>query len=149
MTAIIVAIIGGLSSLIGIAIKGAIDAKADRRKADQERDKQYIDIITRLDKIEENTAKSIGEIRDELNNLRLELMELKDESRENDAKMKRALMNLARSTLNKDFKYFYNLGRIDDESYQTFLYVYESYKELGGNTFVDEEMEKLKQLKRI
>jgi|GEM_PF-6947306 len=149
MTAIIVAIIGGISSLIGIAIKEVINAKADRRKAEQERDKQYNDIISRLDRIEENTAKSIGEIRDELNNLRLELMELKDESRENDAKMKRALMNLARSTLNKDFKYFYNLGRIDDESYQTFLYVYESYKELGGNTFVDEEMEKLKQLKQI
>lgn len=149
MTAIIVAIIGGISSLIGIAIKEVINAKADRQKAEQDRDKQYNDIISRLDRIEENTAKSIGEIRDELNNLRLELMELKDESRENDAKMKRALMNLARSTLNKDFKYFYNLGRIDDESYQTFLYVYESYKELGGNTFVDEEMEKLKQLKRI
>ena len=146
MTAIIVAIIGGLSSLIGIAIKGAIDAKADRRKADQERDKQYSDIISRLDKIEESTNRKIGEITDELNNLRLELLELKDESRENDIKMKNTLMNLCKSTLNKDYNFFMNLGRIDENSLKTIIDVHKCYKDLGGNTFVDDEIEKLRKL---
>ena len=146
MVTIIVAIIGGLSSLIGIAVKGVIDAKADRRKADQERDKQYVDIISRLDKIEESTNRKISEITDELNNLRLELMELKDESRENDNKMKNTLMNLCKSTLNKDYNFFMNLGRIDENSLKTILDVHKCYKDFGGNTFIDDEIDKLRRL---
>ena len=149
MVAIIVAIIGGIGSLFGIVIKGIFDLKNERQKAEENRKTEYTEIMTRLDNIERNTTESIQKIQANLEQLRADLIELKEESRDNDDKMKKALMNIARTTINKDYKYFINLGRIDDNSYQSIVWVYESYKELGGNTFIDEEMEKLRNLPRI
>ena len=149
MVAIIVAIIGGIGSLFGIVIKGIFDLKNERQKAEENRKTEYTEIMTRLDNIERNTTESIQKIQANLEQLRADLTELKEESRDNDDKMKKALMNIARTTINKDYKYFINLGRIDDNSYQSIVWVYESYKELGGNTFIDEEMEKLRNLPRI
>jgi hypothetical protein len=46
-------------------------------------------------------------------------------------------------------KYCYELGAIDDSMKQNLEYLYVRYKENGGNSFVDDLMSEIRELKTI
>ena len=89
---------------------------------------------------------NIEQLKSDLQATRIELMELRDESRENDGQLKRSAMHNAKDRLNQGHRYFMRLGKIDEESLQSLLAVWDSYKELGGNSFIDREIKDIQSL---
>jgi HAMP domain-containing protein len=138
MVTIIVAIIG----FCGTAITVLVSNSKNRQKFELTQEFQNQRLIEEINDFKDE-VKSLQKGLEEVSQ---QLEELKEESRESDAVIRRATMNSAKDRINQAHRYFTTLGKIDDTSLQSILAVWESYKECGGNSFIDREIKEITEL---
>ena len=103
-------------------------------------------VVTLITNHKSELKKAIDTLIKELEKTRQELEELKKASAAADEVQQRALMRLAKDRLNQGYDFFKKQGKISDRAYETYTELWKSYKELGGNTFVDDEHRVLQDL---
>lgn len=131
LTAVIVALITGGLTLAGTVITQAV-VKAKAQMKLEYGLKEVGDVV-----------KEQGET---LKTLTIELQKIGSASHENDEKLKSAIMRVARDRINQAYRYFTSLGEIDEHSKEALMGLYETYHDMGGNTFIDDEMEVIRRL---
>lgn len=109
--------------------------KKNKNKNDEYQDKEKR--ITNLEILEHNSENTIQKIKNDLDevkkNINLLIISDKDD---------------IRSWITDKYHYFINLGYIDDFSLDCLERRFKSYKQEGGNTYVDSMMEELRALPR-
>ena len=94
-----------------------------------------------------NLSVTVKEIKNNLDEFSASVQQLKAESVQADDQMRRAMMLIVRHMINQSHRTFKRLGFIDDNSKQSLLDLGEIYfNELGGNSFVESELEDIKRL---
>ena len=97
--------------------------------------------------------KAMGEchasVADEIADLSRRLDEYIEKSNQNDEDLKESLMNLIRARINQAHTSYMKRKTIGAYSLATLDKLYESYKKLGGNSFVEREMEDIHRLKVV
>lgn len=97
--------------------------------------------------------KAMGEchasVADEISLLNARLEEYIKNSNENDDMLKESLMNLIRARINQAHTSYMKRKTIGAYSLATLDKLYESYKKLGGNSFVEREMQDIHRLKVV
>ena len=94
-----------------------------------------------------NLSVTVKEIKNNLDEFSANVQQLKAESVQADEQMRRAMMLIVRHMINQSHRTFKRLGFIDDNSKQSLLDLGELYfNELGGNSFVESELEDIKRL---
>lgn len=139
----LIASISGASIIIGKAIKKSVSSAA----------KEVID--ERLKKSDEEHKKSIDEMEDRMNNtisslqnsvdkqiseIREQLDQLSKSQNDVNKKMKSALLASTRDRINQAHDYYMRKNFIGAHSLYIIEQLYESYKELGGNSFISDQM---------
>ena len=139
----LIASISGASIIIGKAIKKSVSSAA----------KEVID--ERLKKSDEEYKKSIDEMEDRMNNtisslqnsvdkqiseIREQLDQLSKSQNDVNKKMKSALLASTRNRINQAHDYYMRKDFIGAHSLYIIEQLYESYKELGGNSFISDQM---------
>jgi hypothetical protein len=98
-----------------------------------------------LEKIEE-LQKGIIEVKEHLVDLDLKIAEINQEM---SIHKKHLIENTRVNFLNAHAKYVYEQKQIDDATLQNLQHLYVSYKEDGGNGFVDQLMKEIESLDRV
>lgn len=139
----LIASISGASIVIGKAIKKSVSSAA----------KEIID--ERLKKSDEEHKKSIDEMEDRMNKkinalqnsvdtqiseIRTQLDKLTKSQNDVNNKMKSALLASTRDRINQAHDYYMRKDFIGAHSLYIIEQLYESYKELGGNSFISDQM---------
>ncbi len=97
--------------------------------------------------------KAMGEchasVADEIADLSRRLDEYIEKSNQNDEDLKESLMNLIRARINQAHTSYMKRKTIGAYSLATLDKLYESYKKLGGNSFVEREMQDIHRLKVV
>ena len=139
----LIASISGASIIIGKVIKKSVSSAA----------KEVID--ERLKKSDEEYKKSIDEMEDRMNNtisslqnsvdkqiseIREQLDQLSKSQNDVNKKMKSALLASTRDRINQAHDYYMRKDFIGAHSLYIIEQLYESYKELGGNSFISDQM---------
>ena len=139
----LIASISGASIIIGKAIKKSVSSAA----------KEVID--ERLKKSDEEYKKSIHEMEDRMNNtisslqnsvdkqiseIREQLDQLSKSQNDVNKKMKSALLASTRNRINQAHDCYMRKDFIGAHSLYIIEQLYESYKELGGNSFISDQM---------
>lgn len=139
----LIASISGASIIIGKVIKKSVSSAA----------KEVID--ERLKKSDEEHKKSIDEMEDRMNNtisslqnsvdkqiseIREQLDQLSKSQNDVNKKMKSALLASTRDRINQAHNYYMSKDFIGAHSLYIIEQLYESYKELGGNSFISDQM---------
>lgn len=139
----LIASISGASIVIGKAIKKSVSSAA----------KEIID--ERLKKSDEEHKKSIDEMEDRMNKkinalqnsvdtqiseIRTQLDKLTKSQNDVNNKMKSALLASTRDRINQAHDYYMQKDFIGAHSLYIIEQLYESYKELGGNSFISDQM---------
>ena len=139
----LIASISGASIVIGKSIKKSVSSAA----------KEIID--ERLKKSDEEHKKSIDEMEDRMNKkinalqnsvdtqiseIRTQLDKLTKSQNDVNNKMKSALLASTRDRINQAHDYYMRKDFIGAHSLYIIEQLYESYKELGGNSFISDQM---------
>lgn len=139
----LIASISGASIVIGKAIKKSVSSAA----------KEIID--ERLKKSDEEHKKSIDEMEDRMNKkinalqnsvdtqiseIRKQLDQLTKSQNDVNNKMKSALLASTRDRINQAHDYYMRKDFIGSHSLYIIEQLYQSYKELGGNSFISDQM---------
>lgn len=139
----LIASISGASIVIGKAIKKSVSSAA----------KEIID--ERLKKSDEEHKKSIDEMEDRMNKkinalqnsvdtqiseIRTQLDKLAKSQNDVNNKMKSALLASTRDRINQAHDYYMRKDFIGAHSLYIIEQLYEAYKELGGNSFISDQM---------
>lgn len=145
----LIASISGASIIIGKVIKKSVSSAA----------KEVID--ERLKKSDEEHKKSIDEMEDRMNNtisslqnsvdkqiseIREQLDQLSKSQNDVNKKMKSALLASTRDRINQAHDYYMRKDFIGAHSLYIIEQLYESYKELGGNSFISDQMKDIHSL---
>ena len=88
-------------------------------------------------------------ISDEISNLNKKLNDYSEKSAENDELLKNALMNLIKARINQEHTSYAKKSTIGAYSLATLDELYVSYKQLGGNSFIEHEMNDLHSLRVV
>lgn len=141
--------ISGAAIIIGKVIKKSVSSAA----------KEIID--ERLKKSDEEHKKSIDEMEDRMNKkisalqnsvdtkiseIRKQLDDLTRSQNDVNAKMKSALLASTRDRINQAHDYYMRKDFIGTHSLYIIEQLYESYKELGGNSFISDQMKDIHSL---
>lgn len=163
METIVCVIITGLFS-VGVAIintralhkqseeKAAIEWAMIKRDMKDVKDelqdvKSRVSELTDTEQCCANLSATVKEIKNNLDEVSANVQQLKAESIQADDQMRKATMLIIRHTINQSHRTFKRLGFIDDNSKQSLLDLGEVYfNELGGNSFVESEIEDIKRL---
>lgn len=97
--------------------------------------------------------KAMGECHDsvaeDISSLSKRLDEYIENSNQNDEVLKEALMNITRDRINQAHISYMRKKTIGSYSLATLDKLYESYKKLGGNSFIEREMDDIHRLKVV
>lgn len=96
--------------------------------------------------IKASMAECSEKMQDKLAEMNAALQDFIKESRDSDELAKENMLANARYTINNAHALYCDRGNIDEHTLFTLEEVYKSYKKLGGNTFVDKQMEELRAL---
>ena len=145
----LIASIAGAAAIIGKVIKKSVSSAA----------KEIID--ERLKKSDEEHKKSITEMEDRMNkkitalqnsvdlqiaDLRKQLDQLSTSQNDVNKKMKASLLASTRDRINQAHDYYMKKDFIGAHSLYIIEQLYESYKELGGNNFISDQMKDIHSL---
>lgn len=139
----LIASISGASIIIGKAIKKSVSSAAkevidDRLKKSDEAHKKSIDEMedrmnNTISSLQNSVDKQISEIREQLD-------QLSKSQNDVNKKMKSALLASTRDRINQAHDYYMRKNFIGAHSLYIIEQLYESYKELGGNSFISDQM---------
>lgn len=139
----LIASISGASIIIGKAIKKSVSSAAKEvideslKKSDEEHKKSIDNMEDRMDKkissLQNSVDKQISEIREQLD-------QLSKSQNDVNKKMKSALLASTRDRINQAHDYYMRKDFIGAHSLYIIEQLYESYKELGGNSFISDQM---------
>lgn len=139
----LIASISGAYIVIGKAIKKSVSSAAKEiiderlKKSDEEHKKSIDEMEYRMNKkinaLQNSVDTQISEIRTQLDQL------TKSQNDVNN-KMKSALLASTRDRINQAHDYYMRKDFIGSHSLYIIEQLYESYKELGGNSFISDQM---------
>lgn len=139
----LIASISGASIVIGKAIKKSVSSAAKEiiderlKKSDEEHKKS-------IDEMEDRMNKKINDLQNsvdtQISEIRTQLDQLTKSQDDVNSKMKSALLASTRDRINQAHDYYMRKGFIGTHSLYIIEQLYESYKELGGNNFISDQM---------
>lgn len=139
----LIASISGASIIIGKAMKKSVSSAAKEviderlKKSDEEHKKSIDEMEDRMNKkisfLQNSADKQISEIREQLD-------QLSKSQKDVNKKMKSALLASTRDRINQAHDYYMRKDFIGAHSLYIIEQLYESYKELGGNSFISDQM---------
>lgn len=145
----LIASISGASIIIGKAIKKSVSSAAKEviderlKKSDEEHKKS-------IEEMEDRMNKKIGSLQDsvdkQISELRTQLNQLTESQNDVNNKMKSALLASTRDRINQAHDYYMRKEFIGAHSLYIIEQLYESYKELGGNSFISDQMKDIHSL---
>lgn len=139
----LIASISGAAIVIGKVIKKSVSSAAKEiiderlKKSDEEHKKSIDDMEDRMNKkisaLQNSVDTQISEIRKQLDDLTRSQNDV-------NTKMKSALLASTRDRINQAHDYYMRKDFIGTHSLYIIEQLYESYKELGGNSFISDQM---------
>ena len=145
----LIASISGACIVIGKAIKKSVSSAAKEiiderlKKSDEEHKKSIYEMEDRMNKkinaLQNSVDTQISEIRKQLD-------ELTKSQNDVNNKMKSALLASTRDRINQAHDYYMRKEFIGTHSLYIIEQLYESYKELGGNSFISDQMKDIHSL---
>lgn len=139
----LIASISGAAIVIGKVIKKSVSSAAKEiiderlKKSDEEHKKSIHDMEDRMNKkisaLQNSVDTQISEIRKQLDDLTRSQNDV-------NTKMKSALLASTRDRINQAHDYYMRKDFIGTHSLYIIEQLYESYKELGGNSFISDQM---------
>lgn len=139
----LIASISGAAIVIGKVIKKSVSSAAKEiiderlKKSDEEHKKSINDMEDRMNKkisaLQNSVDTQISEIRKQLDDLTRSQNDV-------NTKMKSALLASTRDRINQAHDYYMRKDFIGTHSLYIIEQLYESYKELGGNSFISDQM---------
>lgn len=96
--------------------------------------------------IKDSMTECSQKMQDKLTEMNEVLQDFIKESKESDELIKENMLANARYTINDAHTMYCDRGNIDEHTLYTLEEVYKSYKKLGGNTFIDKQMNELRSL---
>ena len=145
----LIASISGASIIIGKAIKKSVSSAAKEvideslKKSDEEHKKSIYEMEDRMNKkigaLQNSVDTQIAQIHTQLDQL------TKSQNDVND-KLKSALLASTRDRINQAHDYYMRKDFIGSHSLYIIEQLYESYKELGGNSFITDQMKDIHRL---
>lgn len=139
----LIASISGASIVIGKAIKKSVSSAAKEiiderlKKSDEEHKKS-------IDEMEDRVNKKISDLQNsvdkQISEIRTQLDQLTKSQNDVNNKMKSALLASTRDRINQAHDYYMRKDFIGTHSLYIIEQLYESYKELGGNSFISDQM---------
>lgn len=139
----LIASISGAAIVIGKVIKKSVSSAAKEiiderlKKSDEEHKKSIDDMEDRMNKkisaLQNSVDTQISEIRKQLDDLARSQNDV-------NTKMKSALLASTRDRINQAHDYYMRKDFIGTHSLYIIEQLYESYKELGGNSFISDQM---------
>lgn len=146
----LIASISGASIIIGKAIKKSVSSTAKEiiderlKKSDEEHKKS-------IDEMEDRVNKKISDLQNsvdkQISEIRTKLDQLTKSQNDVNNKMKSALLASIRDRINQAHDYYMRKNFIGNHSLYIIEQLYESYKELGGNSFISDQMKDIHSLK--
>lgn len=91
----------------------------------------------------------VADIKETVNLLAQEVVNLKESSEEFDAKSQEAFKAIAADRISQAHRYFKQKGEITESSKKSMHLIYESYKSFGGNGYIEAEMKYLDSLPEV
>ena len=145
----LIASISGAAIIIGKVIKKSVSSAAKEiiderlKKSDEEHKKSIDDMEDRMNKkisaLQDSVDTQISEIRKQLDDLTRSQNDV-------NSKMKSALLASTRDRINQAHDYYMRKDFIGTHSLYIIEQLYESYKELGGNSFIQDQMKDIHSL---
>lgn len=145
----LIASISGAAIIIGKVIKKSVSSAAKEiiderlKKSDEEYKKSIDDMEYRMNKkisaLQDSVDTQISEIRKQLDDLTRSQNDV-------NSKMKSALLASTRDRINQAHDYYMRKDFIGTHSLYIIEQLYESYKELGGNSFIKDQMKDIHSL---
>ena len=145
----LIASISGAALIIGKVIKKSVSSAAKEiiderlKKSDEEHKKSIDDMEYRMNKkisdLQDSVDTKISEIRKQLDDLTRSQNDV-------NSKMKSALLASTRDRINQAHDYYMRKDFIGTHSLYIIEQLYESYKELGGNSFIKDQMKDIHSL---
>lgn len=145
----LIASISGAALIIGKVIKKSVSSAAkeiidERLKKSDEKHKKSIDEMedrmnTKISALQDSVDTQISEIRKQLDYLTRSQNDV-------NSKMKSALLASTRDRINQAHDYYMRKDFIGTHSLYIIEQLYESYKELGGNSFIKDQMKDIHSL---
>lgn len=145
----LIASISGAALIIGKVIKKSVSSAAkeiidERLKKSDEEHKKSIDEMeyrmnTKISALQDSVDTKISEIRKQLDDLTRSQNDV-------NSKMKSALLASTRDRINQAHDYYMRKDFIGTHSLYIIEQLYESYKELGGNSFIKDQMKDIHSL---
>lgn len=145
-------LIGAIIGAIGVALVNIIKAAYGRnqnKKDQQQHEENLLKIGTEMNDV----TRLISELRTEMNSTFDELKERLDnvDSKLNDFAAEQKSINIVslRHSITQVFHSYKDKKEIPSAIYQSTMNLYDQYKALGGNSFVSEEVEEMKNWKKV
>ena len=145
----LIASISGAAIIIGKVINKSVSSAAKEiiderlKKSDEEHKKSIDDMEDRMNKkisaLQDSVDTQISEIRKQLDDLTRSQNDV-------NSKMKSALLASTRDRINQAHDYYMRKDFIGTHSLYIIEQLYESYKELGGNSFIKDQMKDIHSL---
>lgn len=145
----LIASISGAALIIGKVIKKSVSSAAkeiidERLKKSDEENRKSIDEMeyrmnTKISALQDSVGNQISEIREQLDYLTRSQNDV-------NSKMKSALLASTRDRINQAHDYYMRKDFIGTHSLYIIEQLYESYKELGGNSFINDQMKDIHSL---
>lgn len=145
----LIASISGAAIIIGKVIKKSVSSAAKEiiderlKKSDEEHKKSIDDMEYRMNKkisaLQDSVDTQILEIRKQLDDITRSQNDV-------NSKMKSALLASTRDRINQAHDYYMRKDFIGTHSLYIIEQLYESYKELGGNSFIKDQMKDIHSL---
>lgn len=145
----LIASISSASIIIGKAIKKSVSSAAKEvideslKKSDEEHKKS-------IDEMEDRMNKKIGALQNSVDTkiaqIHTQLDQLTKSQNDVNDKLKSALLASTRDRINQAHDYYMRKDFIGSHSLYIIEQLYESYKELGGNSFITDQMKDIHRL---
>lgn len=148
----LIASIAGASAIIGKVIKKSVSCAAKEiiderlKKSDEEHKKSISEMEDRMDKkitaLQNSVDLQIADLRKQLDQLSKSQNDVNNE-------MKASLLASTRDRINQAHDYYMRKDFIGAHSLYIIEQLYESYKQLGGNSFISDQMKDIHSLEVI
>ena len=152
MNTALIAAISAFVGAIGVALVNVIKAAYGRnqnRKDQQQHEENLLKIGTEMNDV----TRLISEFRTEMNSTFDELKERLDDvnNKLDDFAAEQKSINIVslRHSITQVFYVYKDKKEIPDAIYQSTMNLYDQYKALGGNSFVSEEVEEMRNWKKV
>jgi hypothetical protein len=159
----VITVLGIVVSAMASCAVAIINSNAQRAKTEQKVEDTFLvikdtlsSVNTRLDNLEETDScctilkDDVAQIKEEITIMAASINQLKAESQQADTLQMKTNMLMLRHAINEGYRVFKDLGVIDKKSKDSLLALGDIYiKEYRGNSFVEDELNLLRELPMI